>query len=77
MLQRLAMSGDPALAETAGRTLRLTQSLVAFRAQLSMGAPSPRRLSVKACAARSSIARAPATCRAVLSLGSRYHAQSG
>lgn len=41
MLQRLAASGDPALAETAGRTLRLTQSLVAFRAQLSTGAPSP------------------------------------
>jgi hypothetical protein len=41
MLQRLAMSGDPDLAETAGRTLRLTQSLVAFRAQLSTGAPSP------------------------------------
>jgi Zn-dependent metalloprotease len=41
MLQRLATSGDPALAETAGRTLRLTQSLVAFRAQLSTGAPSP------------------------------------
>jgi hypothetical protein len=42
MLQRLATSTDPALAETAGRTLRLTQSLVAFRAQLSTGAPSPR-----------------------------------
>ena len=44
MLQRLAMSGDPALAETAGRTLRLTQSLVAFRAQLSTGALSPAAL---------------------------------
>jgi Zn-dependent metalloprotease len=41
MLQRLATSGDPDLAETAGRTLRLTQSIVAFRAQLSTGAPSP------------------------------------
>ncbi len=41
MLQRLATSGDPDLAETAGRTLRLNQSLVAFRAQLSTGAPSP------------------------------------
>ncbi|MGH6836139.1 MAG: M4 family metallopeptidase [Methylocella sp.] len=41
MLQRLATSGDPSLAETAGRTLQLTQSLVAFRAQLSTGAPSP------------------------------------
>ena len=41
LLQRLATSGDPDLAETAGRTLRLTQSIVAFRAQLSTGAPSP------------------------------------
>ena len=41
MLQRLATSGDPALAEMAGRTMRLTQSLVAFRADLSKGAPSP------------------------------------
>jgi Zn-dependent metalloprotease len=41
ILQRLATSGDPALAEMAGRTLRVTQSLVAFRAQLSTGAPSP------------------------------------
>lgn len=41
MLRRLASSGDPELAEIAGRTLRLTQSLVAFRAQLSTGAPSP------------------------------------
>ena len=50
MLQRLATSGDPDLAETAGRTLRLTQSLVAFRAQLSTGAPSPAaRVSAQAC----------------------------
>jgi hypothetical protein len=41
MLQRLASSGDPDLAAMAGRTLRLTLSLVAFRAQLSTGAPSP------------------------------------
>ncbi len=41
ILQRLATSGDPVLAETAGRTLRVTQSLLAFRAQLSTGAPSP------------------------------------
>src|SRR3984893_2121925 len=41
MLQHLATSGAPDLAATAGRTLRLTQSLVAFRAQLSTGAPSP------------------------------------
>jgi Zn-dependent metalloprotease len=41
MLQHLATSGDPDLAATAGRTMRLTQSLVAFRAQLSTGAPSP------------------------------------
>src|SRR3984893_14754207 len=44
MLQRLAASGDPALAETPRRTLRLTQSLVAFRSQLSTGAPSPAAL---------------------------------
>jgi Zn-dependent metalloprotease len=50
VLQRLATSGDPVLAETAGRTLRVTQSLAAFRAQLSTGAPSPavaRRTGVK------------------------------
>jgi Zn-dependent metalloprotease len=41
MLRRLAASGDPALAETAGRTLRLTENLVALRSQLSTGAPSP------------------------------------
>jgi Zn-dependent metalloprotease len=41
LLHRLAASGEPALAETAGRTLRLTQSLAAFRAQLSTGAPPP------------------------------------
>jgi Zn-dependent metalloprotease len=41
ILRRLATSGDSNLAEMAGRTLRLTQSLVAFRAQLSTGAPSP------------------------------------
>ena len=44
ILQRLASSGDPELAEMAGRTLRLTESLVAFRAQLSTGAPSPAAL---------------------------------
>jgi Zn-dependent metalloprotease len=43
MLRRLATSGDPDLAEAAGRTLRLTQSLVAFRAQLSTGAPAAAR----------------------------------
>ena len=41
MLERLAASGDPALAETAGRTLRLTEGLVAMRSQLSTGAPPP------------------------------------
>lgn len=40
VLRRLATSGNPDLAEAAGRTLRLTQSMVAFRAQLSTGAPS-------------------------------------
>ncbi|QBR70808.1 peptidase M4 family protein [Beijerinckiaceae bacterium] len=44
ILQRLATSGDPHLAETAGRTLRLTDSILAFRAQLSTGAPSPTAL---------------------------------
>jgi hypothetical protein len=44
MLQHLATSGDPDLAATAGRTLRRTQGLVAFRAQLSTGAPSPAAL---------------------------------
>jgi len=41
MLERLAASGESALAEMAGRTLRLTQNLAAFRAQLSTGAPPP------------------------------------
>lgn len=44
ILQRLATSGDSNLAEMAGRTLRLTQSILAFRAQLSTGAPSPAAL---------------------------------
>ena len=41
MLRHLATSGNPELAEMAGRTLRVTESLVAFRAQLSTGALSP------------------------------------
>jgi len=41
MLERLAASGNAELAERAGRTLRLTQSLAAFRAQLSTGAAPP------------------------------------
>ena len=40
VLRRLATSGNPDLAEAAGRTLSLTQSMGAFRAQLSTGAPS-------------------------------------
>ncbi|MGA7386196.1 MAG: M4 family metallopeptidase [Methylocella sp.] len=40
VLRRLATSGNPDLAEAAGRTVSLTQSMVAFRAQLSTGAPS-------------------------------------
>jgi Zn-dependent metalloprotease len=44
ILQRLATSGDPNLAEMAGRTLRLTESIMAFRAQLSTGAPSQAAL---------------------------------
>jgi len=41
ILEQMATSGDPHLAEMAGRTMRLSQSVVAFRAQLSTGAPSP------------------------------------
>jgi Zn-dependent metalloprotease len=44
VLRRLATSGNPDLAEAAGRTLSLTQSMVAFRAQLSTGAPSAAAL---------------------------------
>src|SRR2546425_5227181 len=62
MLQRLAASGDPALAETAGRTMRLTQSLVAFRAQLSTGAPSP------AAAKREGLRRQVFDCRSTTDL---------
>jgi Zn-dependent metalloprotease len=40
VLRRLATSGNPDLAEAAGRTLQLTNSMKAFRAQLSTGAPS-------------------------------------
>jgi Zn-dependent metalloprotease len=40
VLRRLATSGNPDLAEAAGRTLSLTQSMGTFRAQLSTGAPS-------------------------------------
>jgi Zn-dependent metalloprotease len=41
LLERLSVSGDPDLASAAARTLRLTASMQAFRAQLSTGAPSP------------------------------------
>jgi Zn-dependent metalloprotease len=41
LLERLSASGDPDLASAAARTLRLTASMQAFRAQLSTGAPSP------------------------------------
>jgi subtilisin len=41
ILTRLSTSGDAALAEAAARTIRITSSLRAFRAQLSTGAPSP------------------------------------
>ena len=39
LLNRLAASGDPDLASAAGRTLRITASMQAFRAQLTTGAP--------------------------------------
>jgi Zn-dependent metalloprotease len=62
ILRRLATSGDPVLAETAGRTIRLTQSLVAFRAQLSTGAPAP------AAAKREGLRRQVFDCRSTTDL---------
>ena len=62
MLQRLAASGDAGLAETAGRTLRLTWPSAPSLARGRLRRP---RLSARAAAARSSIARAPPTCRAI------------
>jgi len=41
LLERLSGSGDPNLASAAARTVRLTASMQAFRAQLSTGAPPP------------------------------------
>jgi Zn-dependent metalloprotease len=41
LLERLSASGDPVLAAAAARTMRLTASMQAFRAQLSTGAPPP------------------------------------
>lgn len=41
LLERLSASGDPDLASSAARTIRLTASMQAFRAQLSTGAPPP------------------------------------
>jgi hypothetical protein len=40
----MASSGDPNMASTAGRTLRINDSLAAFRAQLNTGAPAPAAL---------------------------------
>jgi Zn-dependent metalloprotease len=39
LLSRLAASGDPDLASAAARTLRITATMQAFRAQLTTGAP--------------------------------------
>ena len=39
LLERLSVSGDPDLASAAARTLRITASMQAFRAQLTTGAP--------------------------------------
>ena len=39
LLERLSVSGDPNLASAAARTLRITASMQAFRAQLMTGAP--------------------------------------
>jgi Zn-dependent metalloprotease len=41
ILQKMSTSGDKDLASAAARTARITNSLQAFRAQLSTGAPSP------------------------------------
>jgi Zn-dependent metalloprotease len=41
MLEKMSTSGNRDLASAAARTMRLTMSLQAFRAQLSTGAPSP------------------------------------
>ena len=41
ILQKMSTSGDQDLASAAARTVRITNSLQAFRAQLSTGAPSP------------------------------------
>jgi subtilisin family serine protease len=40
-LKKLAASSDPDVAAAAARTLRINASMSAFRAQLSLGAPSP------------------------------------
>ena len=41
MLEKMSTSGNPDMAAAAARTMRLTMSLQAFRAQLSTGAPTP------------------------------------
>lgn len=41
LLRRLSASGDQDIASVAGRTLRITASFQAFRAQLATGAPPP------------------------------------
>ena len=56
LLERLSVSGDPDLASAAARTLRLTASMQAFRAQLSTGAPSPTTAMRQASGAKCSIA---------------------
>jgi hypothetical protein len=45
ILRRLSASGNPDLAASAARTIRVTDALAAFRAQLNTGAPSPAALS--------------------------------
>lgn len=41
MLKKMAASGDPVLASKAAQTLRVSEGISAFRAQLSTRAPSP------------------------------------
>src|ERR1700751_1100890 len=56
LLNRPSVGGDPVLASAAARTLRITSSLQAFRAQLSTGAPPPTA------AKRSGLRRQVFTC---------------
>ena len=41
ILEKMSTSGNPDMASAAARTMRITMSMAAFRAQLNTGAPSP------------------------------------